>query len=60
VSAGIDLGLWLAGQIGGEGRAKVIQLSMEYDPQPPFDSGALDKADAATKARAAEFLESRK
>ena len=29
VSAGIDLGLWLAGQIGGEGRAKVIQLSME-------------------------------
>ena len=37
VSAGIDLALWLAGQIGGEERAKVIQLSMEYDPQPPFD-----------------------
>ena len=44
VSAGIDLGLWLAGQIGGEGRAKAIQLSMEYDPQPPFDSGHMSKA----------------
>ncbi|MFZ3269686.1 MAG: DJ-1/PfpI family protein, partial [Mycobacterium sp.] len=35
VSAGIDLALWLAGEIGGHDRAKVIQLSMEYDPQPP-------------------------
>src|SRR5579875_675124 len=43
VSAGIDLGLWLAGQISGDARAKVIQLSMEYDPQPPFDSGHMSK-----------------
>src|ERR1700739_485853 len=41
VSAGIDLGLWLAGRIGGDGRAKVIQLSMEYDPEPSFDSGHM-------------------
>ncbi|MGH3559646.1 MAG: DJ-1/PfpI family protein, partial [Mycobacterium sp.] len=41
VSAGIDLALWLAGRIGGESRAKVIQLAMEYDPQPPFDSGHM-------------------
>lgn len=32
VSAGIDLGLWLAGRIAGEAKAKAIQLSMEYDP----------------------------
>jgi transcriptional regulator GlxA family with amidase domain len=56
VSAGIDLGLWLAGQIGGEGRAKVIQLSMEYDPQPPFDSGHMSKASATTKAGAAALM----
>jgi transcriptional regulator GlxA family with amidase domain len=56
VSAGIDLGLWLAGQIGGEGRAKAIQLSMEYDPQPPFDSGHVSKASAATKATATAQL----
>ena len=56
VSAGIDLGLWLAGQIGGEGRAKVIQLSMEYDPQPPFDSGHMSKASTTTKAAAAALM----
>lgn len=56
VSAGIDLGLWLAGQIGGEGRAKAIQLSMEYDPQPPFDSGHMSKASASTKATATALM----
>ncbi|OBG39191.1 DJ-1/PfpI family protein [Mycolicibacter heraklionensis] len=56
VSAGIDLGLWLAGQIGGEGRAKAIQLSMEYDPQPPFDSGHTSKASAQTKAAATALM----
>jgi putative intracellular protease/amidase len=56
VSAGIDLGLWLAAKIGGEGRAKVIQLSMEYDPQPPFDSGHMSKASASTKAAATALM----
>lgn len=56
VSAGIDLGLWLAGRIGGEDRAKAIQLSMEYDPQPPFDSGHMSKASAATKASAVALM----
>lgn len=56
VSAGLDLGLWLAGQMGGEGRAKAIQLALEYDPQPPFDSGHLSKASATTKAAATALL----
>ncbi|BBZ10597.1 DJ-1/PfpI family protein [Mycobacterium branderi] len=56
VSAGIDLGLWLAAQIGGENRAKAIQLSMEYDPQPPFDSGHMSKASATTKAAATALM----
>ena len=56
VSAGIDLGLWLAGQISGESRAKAIQLGIEYDPQPPFDSGHLSKASVATKAAATALL----
>ena len=56
VSAGIDLGLWLAGQLGGEARAKAIQLVIEYDPQPPFDSGHLSKASVSTKAAAAALL----
>ena len=56
VSAGIDLGLWLAGQIGGDGSAKVIQLSMEYNPRPPYDSGHMSKASAATKAAATALM----
>ncbi|OMC00258.1 glutamine amidotransferase [Mycobacterium sp. NS-7484] len=56
VSAGIDLALWLAGQIGGEAKAKAIQLMIEYDPQPPFDSGHMSKASATTKAGATALL----
>lgn len=56
VSAGLDLALWLAGQIAGEGRAKAIQLVIEYDPHPPFDSGHISKASAATKAAATALL----
>ena len=32
VSAGIDLGLWLAGEIVGRECAEAIQLTIEYDP----------------------------
>jgi transcriptional regulator GlxA family with amidase domain len=56
VSAGLDLAFWLAGQLGGEGRARAIQLAIEYDPQPPFDSGHMSKASATTKAAATALL----
>ncbi|MGE2714257.1 DJ-1/PfpI family protein [Mycolicibacterium litorale] len=56
VSAGIDLAMWLAAQVAGEAHAKVTQLILEYDPQPPFDSGHLSKASAATKAAATAAL----
>jgi putative intracellular protease/amidase len=56
VSAGLDMGLWLTGQIAGEARAKAIQLVIEYDPQPPFDSGHMSKASASTKALATAAL----
>lgn len=56
VSAGLDLALWLAGEIGGEARAKAIQLAIEYDPLPPFDSGHPSKASATTKAAATALL----
>jgi transcriptional regulator GlxA family with amidase domain len=46
VSAGIDLGLLLAAEIAGEDIAKLIQLGIEYDPQPPFDAGSPAKAPA--------------
>ncbi|MBA3807258.1 MAG: DJ-1/PfpI family protein [Solirubrobacterales bacterium] len=44
VSAGIDMALILAERIAGEQIAQAIQLSIEYDPQPPFDCGSPVKA----------------
>jgi transcriptional regulator GlxA family with amidase domain len=46
VSAGIDMALVLAARLAGDEVACAIQLSIEYDPQPPFDSGAHTKAPA--------------
>jgi transcriptional regulator GlxA family with amidase domain len=44
VSAGIDLALALVGRTHGDDVAQAIQLGIEYDPQPPYDSGAPSKA----------------
>jgi putative intracellular protease/amidase len=44
VSAGIDMALTLAARIAGKQIAQAIQLSIEYDPQPPFDCGSPTKA----------------
>jgi transcriptional regulator GlxA family with amidase domain len=46
VSAGIDMGLLLADRIAGPQVAQAIQLGIEYDPQPPFDTGSPGKAPA--------------
>jgi transcriptional regulator GlxA family with amidase domain len=56
VSAGIDLAMWLYGQICGDAKAKAMQLVIEYDPQPPYDSGHVSKASATTKATATALL----
>ena len=55
VSAGIDMALALAARLAGDTVAQAIQLGIEYDPQPPFDSGAPEKAPAAV----VELLRSR-
>ncbi len=51
VTAGIDFALTLTAAIRGEAHARLVQLSLEYDPAPPFDSGSPDRADAETLAR---------
>ena len=48
ITAGIDGALALAAILSGEEVAKEIQLDMEYDPAPPFDSGTPDKASRVT------------
>lgn len=44
VSAGIDMALHLVGREAGPEVAQAVQLAIEYDPQPPFESGAPHKA----------------
>ena len=47
VSSGIDMALHLAQEVSGPEMAKTIQLLIEYDPKPPFDSGSIAKAEPA-------------
>jgi transcriptional regulator GlxA family with amidase domain len=44
VSSGIDMALHLVRKINGEQIAQAVQLGIEYDPQPPLDAGAPQKA----------------
>ncbi|OBF54731.1 thiamine biosynthesis protein ThiJ [Mycobacterium sp. 852002-50816_SCH5313054-b] len=60
VSSGIDMALRLVELLVDREAAQAAQLLIEYDPQPPFDSGALAKADEATVARANEYLQARR
>jgi transcriptional regulator GlxA family with amidase domain len=46
VTAGIDMALHLVGREAGPEVAQAVQLGIEYDPEPPFDSGSPEKAPA--------------
>lgn len=46
VTAGIDMALSVVAEIAGDEYAQSIQLSMEYAPAPPFNSGRPDLAPA--------------
>lgn len=55
VSSGIDMALRLSELLVDETAARAMQLMIEYDPQPPFDSGHPDRASDAVKQRLAEY-----
>jgi putative intracellular protease/amidase len=59
VSAGIDMALTLAARIAGDDVSRAIQLSIEYDPQPPFDAGSLAKAPKPVVELVTSVLEQR-
>jgi len=46
VTAGIDMALHLVAREVGPEVAQAVQLGIEYDPDPPFDSGSPEKAPA--------------
>lgn len=64
VTSGIDFALTLAANLFGEERAQRVQLSMEYDPQPPFAGGSPRSAKpamvAALRKGGAEFQDRRR
>jgi putative intracellular protease/amidase len=55
VSSGIDMALRLVELLVDRTAAEAAQLMIEYDPQPPFDSGALAKASDAVVTRVVEY-----
>jgi transcriptional regulator GlxA family with amidase domain len=56
VTAGIDFGLTLLVQLRGETAARLSQLTMEYDPKPPFDAGSPEGAGPEVTALARSFI----
>jgi transcriptional regulator GlxA family with amidase domain len=55
VSSGIDMALRLSELLVDETAAKAMQLMVEYDPQPPFDAGSVEKAGETVMTRVIEY-----
>jgi cyclohexyl-isocyanide hydratase len=56
VTAGIDFALTLVSMLVDRTTAEAIQLGLEYNPAPPFNSGSPDTASPETLARVKERI----
>jgi cyclohexyl-isocyanide hydratase len=56
MTAGIDFGLVMVGQILGETAGRIFELLFEYAPQPPFGTGRPELADPDTLTAATKML----
>ena len=56
VTAGIDFGLVILAKLRGDDAAKLTQLAMEYDPEPPFNAGNPKAAGPAVVDQAMKFM----
>jgi cyclohexyl-isocyanide hydratase len=56
VTAGIDFGLVVLAKLRGDEAAKLTQLAMEYDPEPPFNAGSPKNAGPAFVDQAMKFM----
>ena len=59
VTAGIDVALRVVAELAGQAAAEVIQLGMEYDPQPPFSAGSPRTADPHLVAHVQQAMSER-
>jgi cyclohexyl-isocyanide hydratase len=60
VTSGIDFALDIVARLAGDDVARSIQLSIEYDPEPPFTSGHPDRAPAAIRDAMVERFATRR
>jgi cyclohexyl-isocyanide hydratase len=60
VTCGIDFALRIVAGIAGDEVAQSIQLGLEYDPEPPFNSGHPDRAPEAIRRRAVDAFVARR
>jgi transcriptional regulator GlxA family with amidase domain len=58
VSAGIDMALFIAGQVCGDDMAQALQLAIEYDPQPPTPAGCAERATPDLMQRSLQAIRS--
>lgn len=56
VTAAIDFGLALLAQLRGDSAARMSQLTMEYDTEPPFDAGSPEAAGPELTALSRSFI----
>lgn len=56
VSSGIDMALRLSELLVDDLAAKAMQLMVEYDPQPPFDAGSVEKAGDEVMERLVSYI----
>jgi transcriptional regulator GlxA family with amidase domain len=59
VSSGIDMALRLVELVVDRTAAQAAQLMIEYDPQPPFDTGSVAKANDEIVLRVIEYAQLR-
>jgi len=57
VTAGIDMALSVMAEIAGVDYAQVVQLALEYAPEPPFDCGRPERARPEIVAAALKRLD---
>jgi cyclohexyl-isocyanide hydratase len=57
VTAGIDFALQMVAELVGDDAARTIQLTVEYDPRPPFDSGNPARASKELVAQVTKAAE---
>lgn len=60
VSSGIDMALRLVELLVDQTAARASQLMIEYDPQPPFDAGSVDKAGDEVMQRVVAYAADRR